>query len=580
MSADDYVLSEGDNKNEEKQRYFIRMKRRSVSLDDINVMALNLPSANNSSKRLDKLPILDTTSHQSSSKFKGLKKKLSVRLSQSKSSGELLSRNDIGSDASKLSLPSSSKLDGSRSLPEDLKQAIRERRRRSKEKSASADYSSSRQSNEIFDKSNFFHHGGGSLDSYDHQLSSESSIVIKLDDINNSPYETDEPDGVAIADQQLEKLWKKIEKTKEDLTHQQTMKDENVSEYLKTNNNPSETGINLKMKLNFERNNQKTNMNIQLLQKKLEKYQQQVKEIEENGVPGTKRIMKVVQNSVRSGTSSIADAVSKPLESFNNFIKKEKKSSSIENLDCNLTDDDETDIKGFYSYQHTTSDEDVFVTHKGLIKNVCGIDREDMCLLKTSLEKIEQENKESKESIDLFKEALSRVLSSLQEERYKTEQLQGRLNDLFNQWNDLTELHQNEMLGMKEEMDRTLENIECVEYRFTERTADLQEEVENCITRISKMEKQQQDQQPIETILDMDAKILLSKFLSFIINICVVVLFIISSLSKLVLPFVSSRTRLIVSIIVLALYIISKNYSYHNLFCYYKDLFQTRNSSI
>ena len=143
------------------------------------------------------------------------------------------------------------------------------------------------------------------------------------------------------------------------------------------------------------------------------------------------------------------------------------------------------------------------------------------------------------------------MLASLQNERAKTEQIQAVLNDLFNQWNDLIELHQNEMRGVKEEMEHTLERIECVEYRFTERTAELHESVENCLTRISKQELQSQElqQQPIDTYMTMDSKILLSKFIGFFINICVVGICIFSNVGKLLVPFVANKVRLLTTVV-------------------------------
>ena len=111
----------------------------------------------------------------------------------------------------------------------------------------------------------------------------------------------------------------------------------------------------------------------------------------------------------------------------------------------------------------------------------------------------------------------------------------------------LIELHQNEMRGVKEEMEHTLERIECVEYRFTERTAELHESVENCLTRISKQEVQSQEllQQPMDSYMTMDSKILLNKFIGFFINICVVGICIFSNVGKLLVPFVANKVRLL-----------------------------------
>lgn len=40
------------------------------------------------------------------------------------------------------------------------------------------------------------------------------------------------------------------------------------------------------------------------------------------------------------------------------------------------------------------------------------------------------------------------------------------------------------MTGLKEEVDQTLERIECTEYRFAERSEDIEEAVGNCVTRV------------------------------------------------------------------------------------------------
>ena len=42
---------------------------------------------------------------------------------------------------------------------------------------------------------------------------------------------------------------------------------------------------------------------------------------------------------------------------------------------------------------------------------------------------------------------MEQMLQSLQEERYKNEQLSNEVSDMYHQWHDLTELHQNEVSG-------------------------------------------------------------------------------------------------------------------------------------
>ena len=91
-------------------------------------------------------------------------------------------------------------------------------------------------------------------------------------------------DSPSMAYQRLDKLWRKREKTQEELLEQLGRKDENVRDFLKTAENQQTDSSLSDLKSNFERNNMKTNSSIQLLQKKLDKYQQQIKEIEEHGV--------------------------------------------------------------------------------------------------------------------------------------------------------------------------------------------------------------------------------------------------------------------------------------------------------
>lgn len=40
------------------------------------------------------------------------------------------------------------------------------------------------------------------------------------------------------------------------------------------------------------------------------------------------------------------------------------------------------------------------------------------------------------------------------------------------------------MMGLKQEMDRTAEHIERIDYRFAERAGEIEEDVESCVTRV------------------------------------------------------------------------------------------------
>ena len=68
----------------------------------------------------------------------------------------------------------------------------------------------------------------------------------------------------------------------------------------------------------------------------------------------------------------------------------------------------------------------------------------------------------------------------LEEERYRVERLEEQLNDL-------TELHQHEMLNLKQDLASSEEKIE---YRLDERTADLSDLVDSASTRVSTLSPQ------------------------------------------------------------------------------------------
>lgn len=380
-------------------------------------------------------------------------------------------------------------------------------------------------------------------------------------DDTSSAYE-DETDAPQLAHEQIEKLWKKIENVKEELMKLQAIKDENVTFYLKTTDNQIESGGNSKLKLIFERNNQKTNVTIQSLQKKLEKYQHQMKAIEDHGLHGGKKIIKVVQDHVRSRASSIQGHMVEQLESFNNFLKKDKKSLSMDNITASSDILSESDLLTD-EHKTTTELQDLFssddetmaslITRTGRKKSTgkgkkdsIGYTRdEEIQIMRARVEILEEECELQKQNVEQFGDMMKHLLQSLQDEKYKSEQLHLRLSELYTQWNDLTELHQNEMSSLMDELDRTLQRIECVEYRSTERSAELEESVENLSTNCLKLERHQQDQllQPLDEYRDINAKIFLSKCFCFLINISLLIVFVISSITKAVTPLVSTPTR-------------------------------------
>ena len=70
---------------------------------------------------------------------------------------------------------------------------------------------------------------------------------------------------------------------------------------------------------------------------------------------------------------------------------------------------------------------------------------------------------------------MSLLRSQLEDERFRVERLEEQLNDL-------TELHQHEIMNLRQDLASTEEKIE---YRLDERTTDLSDLVDNTSTRVS-----------------------------------------------------------------------------------------------
>lgn len=84
---------------------------------------------------------------------------------------------------------------------------------------------------------------------------------------------------------------------------------------------------------------------------------------------------------------------------------------------------------------------------------------------------------------------------------------------------------------------------EKIEYRLDERTNDIHDVMENCQTRISKMELQQQQQQIIsmEMVDNVTFRTILTKLLNVVLALLAVVLVFVSTVANLLAPFLTTR---------------------------------------
>ncbi|XP_078665934.1 transmembrane and coiled-coil domain protein 3-like isoform X2 [Branchiostoma floridae x Branchiostoma belcheri] len=160
-----------------------------------------------------------------------------------------------------------------------------------------------------------------------------------------------------------------------------------------------------------------------------------------------------------------------------------------------------------------------------------------------------------------MQEEYSFLTTALQEERYRYELQMKKLGEfqqyrmprltrLEEQLNDLTELHQNEMSNLKQELASMEEKVA---YQSDERARDIQEALESCQTRISKMELAQQQQQLVsmEGLDSANARALISKLINVLLAVIAVILVLVSTLAGMVTPMLKTRSRVASSLLAL-----------------------------
>ncbi|XP_055726062.1 transmembrane and coiled-coil domains protein 1-like isoform X1 [Salvelinus fontinalis] len=370
--------------------------------------------------------------------------------------------------------------------------------------------------------------------------------------------------------QAIAQLQQKILKLTEQIKIEQRARDDNVAEYLKLANN-ADKQQSARIKQVFEKKNQKSAQTIQQLQRKLERYQRKLKEVEHNGIPRQPKDvlrdmhqgLKDVGAKVTGGLSSFSHAthsaagavVSKPREIASLIRNKFGSADNISSLKDSL-DEPQEDGHGLggASSPKYGSEDDCSSASSGSagVNSVPGgppsskglntLDPGQSLGLDTLLHEV-QELRDNQgrldESFNSLKSHYQRdytmIIQALQEERYRCERLEEQLNDL-------TELHQNEILNLKQELASMEEKIA---YQSYERARDIQEALEACQTRISKMELQQQQQQVVqlEGLENATARTLLGKLINVLLAVMAVLLVFVSTVANCVVPLMKTRSR-------------------------------------
>ncbi|XP_031423982.1 transmembrane and coiled-coil domains protein 2 [Clupea harengus] len=395
----------------------------------------------------------------------------------------------------------------------------------------------------------------------------------------------------------LEHLQQKILKITEQIRVEQEARDENVAEYLKlAHNADKQQGARIKQV--FEKKNQKSAQTIAHLHKKLEHYHRKLKEIEQNGpARQPKDVLRDMQQGLkdvgvhmRAGFSGFGGGmvegvkgsvsalthtavVSKPREFASLIRNKFGSADNISQLKDPLEDGHGHETPRALSGSATlvsspkygSDDECSSATSCSAAGSnsggggggggggaaILGSPRLDghhhhhhhmhssWDALLEGLQEIKASQAHMEDAIEDMKGQLqsdySYMTQCLQEERYRYERLEEQLNDL-------TELHQNEMTNLKQEL---VSMEEKVAYQSYERARDIQEAVESCLTRITKLELQQQQQQVVqlEGVENANARALLGKLINIILALMAVLLVFVSTMANFITPLMKTRTR-------------------------------------
>nr|XP_057932223.1 transmembrane and coiled-coil domain protein 3-like [Doryrhamphus excisus] len=413
--------------------------------------------------------------------------------------------------------------------------------------------------------------------------SSENNLDLDLSDGATSPSLGSE---FFRSRSSVDNLQQKILKVTEQLKIEQTARDENVAEYLKLVNSADKLQVG-RIKQVFEKKNQKSAQNIAQMQKKLEQYHRKMKDSElhlsphpssgkHSTIPRESR-RELLRDMTGSGRHPTMDKIktigpgvslsppfffSKPREFANLIRNKFGSADNIAHLKTSMDastplpaetagkslsnstslagkpkypSDDEcssgsasnsADSNGLSAGMRGQSQQAGGEAHSRLMMSL-----EEVREIKEAQNQLEEDMEEVKTQ---FKREFGVINQALQEERYRYERLEDQLNDL-------TELHQHEMADLKQELASIEERVA---YQAQERARDIQEALESCQTRVSKLELQQQQQQTVQ-LESGDARVLLGRSINIMLAIITVILVCVSTAAKFAAPLMRSRHHVV-----------------------------------
>ncbi|XP_064549912.1 transmembrane and coiled-coil domains protein 2 isoform X1 [Drosophila montana] len=395
--------------------------------------------------------------------------------------------------------------------------------------------------------------------------------------------------------QAIDRLNTKIQCTKESIRQEQTARDDNVNEYLKLAASADKQQLQ-RIKAVFEKKNQKSAHSISQLQKKLDSYTKRAKDLQNHQFQTKsqhrqpREVLRDVGQGLRNVGGNIRDGItgfsgsvmSKPRE-FAHLIKN--KFGSADNINQigdgelqaiqsanpdglsaggerllqqpgvgtstgsgggnNINNNNTGTGSGTGKFNSDNGSECSSVTSEsipaGSGKSQSGASQYHIVLksLLTELAERKAENEKLKERIERLETSqkeFNSLTATLDSERFRAEGLEEQINDL-------TELHQNEIENLKQ----TIADMEeKVQYQSDERLRDVNEVLENCQTRISKMEHMSQQQYvTVEGIDNSNARALVVKLINVVLTILQVVLLLVATAAGIIMPFLKTRVRVL-----------------------------------
>ncbi|XP_065092052.1 transmembrane and coiled-coil domains protein 2 isoform X1 [Ochlerotatus camptorhynchus] len=389
----------------------------------------------------------------------------------------------------------------------------------------------------------------------------------------------------------------KIACTKESIKKEQTARDANVNEYLKLAANADKQQLQ-RIKAVFEKKNQKSAHNISQLQKKLESYSKRYKDMQyhqnqkQQSIRQPREMLRDVGQGLRNVGGNIRDGVSglsatvmsKPRE-FAHLIKN--KFGSADNInqlsstwyaDHNIMEINPSHIEDNVSFRYenimnsslgmSEETDPIGISSPGIIGDLgekyseqeseCSSVTSDSIPLSSGKHRVLRNRhctnykaihdirddydrlKGKLERLEMLHKDVSELAMSLETERYRAERLEEQLNDL-------TELHQNEIENLKQAIADLEEKVQ---YQSDERLRDVYEIMENCQTRISKIEHLSQQQYvTVEGIDNSNARAVVVKLINVVLTVLQVILLLVATAAGITMPFLKTRVRVLTTVV-------------------------------